>query len=122
MLKSLAFVAVLAAAIPALAEDIPLAVGQVSVITPGPKIGTVVVGDPRIADVTVDGETTILVFGKAKGATDLVVFDQTRAIVYSGQITVAAVANEDDVVVRGPGQADVTWTCGDDMACRRGSR
>lgn len=112
MIRPIVFAAVLAVAFPAVAEDMSVAVGQVATILSDSPPGTVVIGDPRVADVAVEGRT-VMVFGKAAGETDLVVFDQNRDILFAHRIAVG-VASGDSVTVLSPGAAGVItarWSC-----------
>ncbi|MGE5547803.1 MAG: pilus assembly protein N-terminal domain-containing protein [Solirubrobacterales bacterium] len=119
---ALATVTALAASFPSLAQDLRMAVGQVSVVTPGGAIGTVVIGDPKIADVAVDADASVMVFGRAPGQTDLVVFNVQREIVYKARVAVAPPSGGGEVVVRSPsanGVAAAKWFCGADGLCRK---
>lgn len=112
MIRPVVFAAVLAVAFPAFAEDMSVAVGQVATISSDAPPGTVVIGDPRVADVAVEGRT-VMVFGKAVGETDLVVFDANREIMFAHRIAVGA-ASGDVVTVLSPGATGVVsarWSC-----------
>lgn len=124
MIRIIACAAVLTAALPALAQDVALAVGQVSIVTTSGAIGSVVVGDPKIADVAVEGTNSVMVFGKALGVTDLVVFNAAHEVLHSSRIEVLAADVNHSVVVRSPGASgisDVSWKCLDGRPCTKGS-
>lgn len=70
---------------------------------------SVVVGNPAIADVTVDGPRTITVFGKAPGGTTLAVLDAGGGVLAQRQVVVLA-GGETSVTLRyGTGK---TWVPG----------
>lgn len=117
MIRPFVFATILAAAFPAFAEDIAVDVGKVATLSTGEAPGTVVVGDPRVADVAVEGGT-ILVFGKSAGETDLVVFDKRREIILAERILVGGVGSDDSVLVIGPGTA-ARWNCRTGDRCMR---
>lgn len=83
------------------AETLEIGTGQAVRIEGGRGVGQVVIGDPMIADVSVDGGGGMMVFGKQVGATSLTLLDR------SGRVL-----RDDVVVVRSGGAATVTVTYG----------
>jgi Flp pilus assembly secretin CpaC len=83
---------------------------------PGP-IGSVIVGDPSVADVMVVDRHTIFVQGKGYGQTEIVLVDGEGRTVWQGDVAVVAPDQGRVSVVRGPapgvqGGAQVTeMTC-----------
>ena len=70
---------------------------------------SVVVGNPAIADVTVDGPRAVTVFGKAPGGTTLAVLDAAGGVLLQRQVVVLA-GGETSVTLRyGTGK---TWVPG----------
>lgn len=121
MIRSIAIIGCLLTAIPASAQEVLLAVGGVEVVVPGGVIGTVAVGDPKVADVAVEGDGSVLVFGKAAGETGLVVFDRDRQLVHSSTIRVVPSTRSDLVTVRRAGERGLSsedWMCGDGTCAR----
>lgn len=104
MIKPIAFAAALMAVSPAFAADLVLYVGQISVINAGAKLSTVVVGDSSVADVSVEGDSTVLVLARKLGHTDIVLLDQQRQVVHSATVTVAGTSISDHVTVRRMGK------------------
>lgn len=88
---------------------------------PLPMRGTarsVVVGNPAIADVSVDGPRTITVFGKAPGGTTIAVLDAGGGVLVRRQVVVLA-GGDDSITVRYgtgkswvPGGATAIVDCG----------
>jgi Flp pilus assembly secretin CpaC len=66
----------------------------------------VVVGDPAIADVSVESPRRVIVFGKSAGSTTLLVLDGGHRTVLEAQVL---------VVPGGPGAVTVTYGAGKDI-------
>lgn len=120
MIRFITIIGCLMVAFPVAAQEILLPKGGVQIVNPGARIGTVVVGDPLVADVAVEGESTVLVFGKSVGQTELVVFDIDRSIVHSSVIQVVPAAGSDTVTVRRGGEQVTSedWLCRDGNCTR----
>lgn len=119
MIRPFVFAALLAVAFPAFAEDMAVVVGKVATISSDAPPGTVVIGNPAIADVAVEGRT-IIVFGKAVGETDLVVFDENREILMAHRVVVGSLFDSDSVTVIAPGGQGTTavrWNCAEGGGC-----
>lgn len=69
----------------------------------------VVVGDPKIADVTVVSPTVLFVSGKAFGSTNLVVLDRTGRTIFDGRVQVPLHADGQVSISRGAKAA--TYFC-----------
>lgn len=102
--------AVLAPA-PALAQSQPLSVevDHVTRLNLSGSAASVIVGNPRIADVTVVDARTLYVSGRAYGTTEIVVLDGAGRSIYQGDVVVSAPSSGQVRVWRG---SDVTH-----MAC-----
>ncbi|CUW38435.1 conserved exported protein of unknown function [Magnetospirillum sp. XM-1] len=70
---------------------------------------SVVVGNPAIADVTVDGPGSITVFGKAPGGTTLAVLDSGGGVLVRRQVVVLAGGDTSVTLRYGTGK---TWVPG----------
>lgn len=81
---------------------------------------SVVIGDPKIADVSAEGTTQVVVFGKAPGSTTLTVFGEGRSVLLTAEILVRPAAAGGVTVTYGagkdtrPGGRSVTYACGAD--------
>jgi hypothetical protein len=88
-------VAPLAATAPGLAATpLVLKTDQTQVMTMSAPPGTVVVGNPSIADITIEGSQVFL-HGRAFGTTNLIIFDQKGNVTYDFEVTVQNGATND---------------------------
>lgn len=103
MLKAFFAVAALAAfsVSAAQAETLEVGAGQSRRVDAGRGVAQVVIGDPKIADVSVDNAGRIQLFGKRAGSTSLTVLGRNGTVLM-----------EQAVVVRAGGEATVTVTYG----------
>jgi len=85
-----AAVAALAAASPALAAGVSVAVDHTARLKLNGAAASVIVGNPAVADVTVVDERTLFVSGKGYGVTEIVVLDRLGRTVYQGEVVVTA--------------------------------
>lgn len=114
MLSKIICIAALLGPCAALASEIQLRVGGVEMIESPVPVGTVVVGEPKVADVAVDGPNAILVFGKGSGETDLVVLDRERRAIMTAHVLVTPSDRGGAVTVRRSGEkgmVDEIWNC-----------
>ena len=102
-------VALAAVSAPAMAaERLPIEVleGGASLVTLERPVRNLIVGNPAVADVTVENGTTILVFGKQRGGTTLTALDGAGAPIMEAKVVVGA---------GGGGAVAVTWAAGKDI-------
>ena len=98
-----AFVLALAlASIPAMprggaAETITVVLDQAQLARLPDKVGTIIIGNPLIADVSLQAGGTMVITGKGYGATNIIALDRTGATLMS--TTVQVVGPRDAVVV-----------------------
>lgn len=138
MIRWLLVIAFVVTAFSARAENRRLETGQILVLSMDVPVSAVVVGDPEILDVAVEGEKAVLVFGRSPGASDVVMLNSEHEVVYSARFTVAgpaepeaeraeppvAVRDRPTVTVRGPtdqGMGEVQWVCDSKRRCRKGA-
>jgi len=101
MLKLTPFLLVLAGVSVAHAGTLEVGSGQSRRVDAGRGVAQVVVGDPKVADVSVDSAGRIQLFGKRPGSTSLTVLGRNGTVLL-----------EDSVVVRSGGAGTVTVTYG----------
>jgi hypothetical protein len=77
------------------------------------QAASVLVGNPKVADVTVVDTHTLFVSGRGYGQTDVVVLDRAGRILFKGDVTVAAADNGLVSVYRGAQRTE--FAC--DRAC-----
>lgn len=106
-----AFALALAAFAPAIAaaQTVTAPLGRVVRVPLAGAAADVVVGNPRIADVTVVSPTALFVSGKGYGATNVIVMDRTGRTIFNGMIQVP-VPNDGQVSVLRGGRA-ATYFC-----------
>ena len=85
---------------------INLGVGQATVLHLSRPAKDVVVGNPAVADVTVENATTLVVFGRKTGGTTLAVLDSRGKVQAQADLVVGA---------GGPDSVAVTWASGKDV-------
>ncbi|BCW91021.1 hypothetical protein sos41_41980 [Alphaproteobacteria bacterium SO-S41] len=107
VIVSLAFAAL--AASPALADDLSVAKDQSKVIKLTAAATTVVVGNPGIADVTMQDGSTAFVTGKSFGTTNVIAMDAQGHQIASFRVLVTGDQNRSVTLMRG-GQV-VTLSC-----------
>lgn len=78
----------LCSALPAVAAGIEVSMNQAKIVKLSRAADTIVVGNPAIADASVQDPTTIILTGKGFGVTNLVVLDQAGNPVVDEQVTV----------------------------------
>lgn len=104
-MRRLALTAVLllsAAAAPALAaSSLTAPLGQAVKIPLRGAISDVVVGDPKIADVTVVSPTLVYVTGKSSGSTNVILISASGATLYNGRVLVPPADNGQVTIQRG---------------------
>ena len=96
-------VTLLAAAVagPAAAAALTVAVDHNVRLSLGGPAGSVVVGNPSVADVTVVDSRTVFVSGRGPGSTDVTVVDPLGRIVFAGDIRVVSEPGAHVVIHRG---------------------
>jgi len=79
------------------AETITVVLDQAQLMKLPDKVGTIIIGNPLIADVSLQAGGTMVVTGKGYGATNIIALDRTGATLMS--TTVQVVGPRDAVVV-----------------------
>lgn len=109
-IASLAFSAVVAIAAdvsPALAENLNVPLDHSVRLSVVGEASSVVMGNPKVADVTVVDSHTLFISGKSFGATDVVVLDRVGRTIYSNNILVSTPDAGRVSVYRGGGRTDL---------------
>ncbi|MBX6425067.1 MAG: pilus assembly protein N-terminal domain-containing protein [Variibacter sp.] len=87
---------------PAAAEDVlDVVVDQAAVIRLPEHVATIVVGNPLIADVSLQAGGMLVVTGKGYGSTNVVALDRTGAVLVDKTVRVQGPGNDVVVVYRG---------------------
>jgi hypothetical protein len=105
-----------AAAGPAMAQDpehaigtITVSVDQATLVRLPDKVATIVVGNPLIADVSVQASGLMVVTGKGYGATNVMALDRGGAVLLNTMVQVQG--PRDNVVVVQRGMERETYSC-----------
>jgi Flp pilus assembly secretin CpaC len=112
----------------AAAEQLWLTMDQVRPLKLETPAHSIVVGNPSIADVTIQDNANLLLFGKAPGLTNIYIFDDTGAPVKNLMIRVRTPSSDMLTVHRGSARTtyncttncEATVTVGDDPAAFSG--
>lgn len=96
-------------------ENLTVFVDQATVVKLPEKVATLVVGNPLIADVTLQPGGLMVVTGKGYGATNVMALDRTGAVLMESSVRVQGPRDNVVVVYRGPLRE--TYSC--DPSCER---
>ena len=88
MALAAASLATVLAAVPAQADTISVAVDRAKVLRISRPADVVIVGNPAIADATVQDNQTLIITGKSFGTTNLIVLDSTGQSIADSIVTV----------------------------------
>lgn len=83
-------------AVPAAANDLVVRYDQSSLLRLPRNVGEVIIGNPSIADVTVQGGNMLVVTGKTFGITNVIALDSERNVIQDQRIVVQ---RDDDGIV-----------------------
>lgn len=109
LLSVLAVLAAVTAAAPASAQGsrVTVALDHAERVGLRAPAGSVIVGNPAVADVTVVDERTLFVQGKAFGVTQIVVLDRLGRNLFQGEVVVTAPQSGQVTVFRGSTATDM---------------
>ena len=86
----LAFLIAAAASAPAFAEPgIEVTMNQAKIVKLSRAADTIIIGNPEIADASVQDASTVVLTGRGFGVTNLVILDDTGAPIIDEQVTVS---------------------------------
>ncbi|MEJ2433749.1 MAG: pilus assembly protein N-terminal domain-containing protein [Pseudolabrys sp.] len=95
---------------PARADTVTVQVDQAKLLKLPNGVATVVIGNPQIADVTLQSGGVLVVTGKGYGATNLLALDQHGRVIQSDSLQVVGPSGHDLVVVY-TGANRTTYSC-----------
>jgi Flp pilus assembly secretin CpaC len=107
---SAALVAGFAGLTPAQADIVTIRLDQAQIMQLPDRVATIVIGNPLIADATLQGGGILVVTGKGYGATNLVALDRAGRVLLSHTVQVLG-AGTDDMVVVYKGVERETYSC-----------
>jgi hypothetical protein len=97
-------------AMPARADSVSVNVDQAYIMRLPDRVATIVIGNPLIADATLQSGGVLVVTGKGYGATNLLALDRTGRVLMNQTLQVLGPAG-DDVVVVYRGVERETYSC-----------
>lgn len=100
----------LLAGAPAQADTVSISLDHARLLKIPDRVTTIVIGNPLIADATLQGGGILVVTGKGYGATNLLALDRDGKVVMTKNVQVIGPGGEDLVVVY-RGVARETWSC-----------
>jgi len=109
---AVAIIAALGAALPSLsaaAADLIVRYDQSQLLRLPRPVSEVIIGNPSIADVTVQGGNLLVVTGKTFGITNIIALDADRNVIQDQRVVVDQDDRRTVVVYRGPQRH--TYTC-----------
>jgi Flp pilus assembly secretin CpaC len=115
LVRAAALIAIVAATPAGAAEAITVALDQATITKLPERASTIVIGNPLIADVSVQPGGLLVVTGKGYGATNLIALDRAGAVLTERSIQV--IGAQDTVVVVYRGANRESYSCAPD--CER---
>ena len=104
----------LMAALPALADPIQVIVDQAKVMHVSRPADIVIIGNPAIADATIQDNQTLIITGHSYGTTNLIVLDANGQSIADELVTVGA--QNDDIVTVYKRASRQTFSCTPDCS------
>jgi len=94
---------------PSLANDVKVVIDQAKLVKLPEKVATIVVGNPLVADVSLQPGGVIVITGKSYGTTNLIALDRTGNVLMERWLQVQGASENIVVVFRGVERA--TYSC-----------
>jgi len=101
---------VLIGTVPAKADSMTINVDQANILQLPDRVATIVIGNPLIADATLQSGGVLVVTGKGYGSTNLLALDRGGKVLMSKTVQVLG-AGADDVVTVYKGVERETYSC-----------
>jgi Flp pilus assembly secretin CpaC len=105
----------------AIADGLNLNWREARVVKLAKPATSVIVGDPTVADVTLDTPDTMIIFGKTPGETNLLVLSGSQELLLDWPVTVTPVTARHVTVLNAIGQdapVEVLYACGTERCSR----
>jgi Flp pilus assembly secretin CpaC len=105
----------------AMADGLNINWREARVVKLAKPANSVVVGDPTVADVTLDTPTTVIVFGKAPGETNFIVLSSDQELLLDWPIVVSPVNDRHVSILNASGAeapTEVLYACGTERCTR----
>lgn len=112
----------LVASVSALAEDrLDVNWREARVVKLSKAATSIIIGDPTVADVTLDDPTTLVVFGKAPGETNIVVLSGSDGLLFDWPLVVSPLTAHHVTVLNATSDiapTEVLYSCGNERCTR----
>jgi Flp pilus assembly secretin CpaC len=105
----------------ALADGLQLNWREARVVALAKPATSVIIGDPTVADVTLETPQTLVIFGKTPGDTNIVVISGDQELLLDWPVTVSPVSARHVSVLNAAGQeapTEVLYACGTERCAR----
>jgi hypothetical protein len=105
----------------ALADGLQLNWREARVVALAKPATSVIIGDPTVADVTLESPQTLVIFGKTPGDTNIVVISGNQELLLDWPVTVSPVSARHVTVLNAAGQeapTEVLYACGTERCAR----
>jgi len=105
----------------AMADGLNINWREARVVKLAKPANSIVVGDPTVADVTLDTPTTVVVFGKAPGETNFIVLDADQQLLLDWPVVVSPTNDRHVTVLNAQGgdaPVEVLYACGTERCAR----
>lgn len=109
MMRFVAILAVLLASSPAYAQSVLVHLDEAKILKFNQPASSIIVGNPAVADITVQDDQSALLFGKAPGSTNILVLDASGRQVQNIRVQVAAPST--GLLVLQRGLLTASYTC-----------
>ena len=104
-------------ATPAQADDVTVNIDEARVIKLPERVATIIIGNPLIADATLQSGGILVVTGKGFGATNLLALDRSGRVVMDKTVQVLGASTSSDLVIVFKGVERESYSCAPD--CER---
>jgi hypothetical protein len=104
-------------ATPAQAENVTVNVDEARILKMPARVATIVIGNPLIADATLQNGGILVVTGKGFGATNLLALDRSGTVVMDKTVQVLGASTSSDLVIVFKGIERESYSCAPD--CER---
>lgn len=111
------FSAIALGATPTQADIVTVNVDEARVMKLPERVATIVIGNPLIADATLQSGGILIVTGKGFGATNLLALDRSGRVVMDKTVQVLGVSTSNDLVIVFKGVERESYSCAPD--CER---
>ena len=105
-------------ATPTQAETLTVSIDEARVIKLSERVATIVIGNPLIADATLQGGGMLVVTGKGFGSTNMVGLDRAGKVVMDNMVQVLGATSSSDLVIVYKGVERESYSCNPDCEKR----